>query len=128
MGADNVVVLAFALVVLLVFSAIFVEQMTPMFAKARFDELCRNYLLIAEANNGLTGNQQKKLSTELEEMGLQDIQIRIQARDQIARRGMMDLIVRCKYVYSSIGSLFDRTSKELAFHFERGFLARRIVE
>ncbi len=128
MGADNVVVLAFALVVLLLFSAVFVEYIAPMYKKAHFDEICRRYLLIAEANNGLTARQMNELRKEIEALGLTDITISTDFKDAVARRNIMTLDIECRYVYSTPAELLRRETKELIFKFARHFLARRIVE
>lgn len=128
MGVDNIVVTAFALVVLLLFSAVFIEHIAPMFAKARFDELCRSYLLVAEANNGLTRTQITQLGDELSKMGLVDITIKVDDKDSVARRKLMSLDVECKYVFHTMVDFLHRGEKELLFTFERHFMARRIVE
>lgn len=128
MGADNVVVLAFALVVLVLFSAVFVEYIAPMYKKAHFDEICRNYLLIAEANNGLTALQQERLLQEIESLGLTDVDINISSKDSVARRAIMSLDIECRYIYSSPAEFLRRETRELIFKFARYFVARRIVE
>lgn len=127
MGVDHVVVLAFALIFLLLFSALFVEQIAPMFKKAQFDELCRNYLLIAEANNGLTSKQKAELVKELESLGLDEIKIAVDDKDTIARRKELSLKVQGIYRLNVIVDFLRREERKIVFGFERHFLARRIV-
>lgn len=128
MNADNVVVMAICLAVLLVFLVVFVEHMAPMFMKARFDEVCRNYLLIAEANNGLDSAQRTRLKDELSSLGLKNISINVSEKDSVARRRIMQLEVECLYEYGSLVDLFKREDRNLSFVFDRRFLARRIVQ
>lgn len=128
MGTDHVVVLVFSLVILILFTAIIVDYISPMFLKTGFDELCRHYLLIAEAGNGLSKSQRKALEEELTAMGLKDIKINVAEQDTIARRKEYVLQIECKYSMNVMKKIFIRSTEELTFKFENGFLARRIVE
>ncbi len=128
MGIDNFVVLVFGLAVLVMFSAVFVEHISPMFSKARFDELCRDYLLRAEAQNGLSSSDIDALEEKLKNMGLEDIEIEVNTINSVARRNVMKLNVTCRYIYNAILNLQNREERNLVFSFERHFMARRIVE
>lgn len=128
MGTDNVVVLAFSLVILILFTAVIVDYISPMFLKTRFDELCRHYLLIAEANNGLSSSHRKELEKDLINLGLKDIRIKVDGQDTVARRKEYILSVECKYAMNVMKQIFVRGSEDLVLKFENGFLARRIVE
>lgn len=128
MGTDYVVVLAFSLVILILFAVIIVDYIAPMFLKTRFDDLCRHYLLIAEANNGLSKRHRQSLKEELEKMGLRDIKITVDEQDTISRRKEYLLKVECKYSMNIMKQVWVRNAEEFVFKFENGFLARRIVE
>lgn len=128
MGVDQVVVLAVVLSVLMMFFALSVEYMVPMFQKIKFDQICRDYLIRSEANNGLTYKQIAELKNRLEESGLREVQIRFSEKDEVARREIMTFSVRALYTMYGIVDLFRRDTRVLHFHFERDFYARRIVE
>lgn len=128
MGTDHVVVLSFSLVVLILFTVIIVDYIAPLFLKTRFDDLCRHYLLIAEASNGLSKKHRQTLEEELEKLGLQDIKITVKEQDTIARRKEYLLRVECRYDMNVMKQIWIRSTEEVVFKFENGFLARRIVE
>lgn len=128
MGVDQVVVLAVVLSVLMMFFALTVEYLVPMFQKTMFDQLCRDYLILAEANNGLTKQQVVEFKTKLENYGLRNIQIQFSEKDEIARREIMTFSVRAVFTMHGIVDLFQREDRNLPFTFERDFMARRIVE
>lgn len=128
MGVDQVVVLAVVLSVLMMFFAVSVDYLIPMFQKTMFDQLCRDYLIIAEANNGLTQQQVSEFKARLESSGLGEIQIRFSEKDQVARREVITFSVRAVYSIHGIVDLFRRDTRRFPFQFERDFIARRIVE
>lgn len=128
MGVDQVVVLAVVLSVLMMFFALSVEYMVPMFQKTMFDQMCRDYLILAEANNGLTHKQVAEFKNRLEKSGLREVEIHFSEKDEVARRDIMTFSVRALYAMYGIVDLFRRDTRVLHFHFERDFFARRIVE
>ncbi len=128
MGIDHFLVMGVGIAILVVFSAVFVEYISPMFSKAQFDEICRDYLLRAEASNGLSASDIESLEESLEKMGLEDIEIDISETNSVARRSVMKISIRCHYIFNAIVDLGSRKEKDLVFSFERHFMARRIVE
>ncbi len=128
MGIDHLLVMGVGLAILVVFSAVFVEYISPMFSKAHFDEICRDYVLRAEAENGLSSSDRKSLEEKLEKMGLENIEIDITEINSVARRSVMKISIKCHYIFNAIVDLGSRKEKDLVFSFERHFMARRIVE
>lgn len=122
MNIGEVIVTGACIILIVVSLVIGIEHITPMLVKGSFDQICRSYMLIAEAHNGLTTDDIKMLEQELTEKGLKDIAIHFPARDMSKRGKLMHCEVSCDY------ESWGHMRKPIRFVYRTSFLARRIVE
>lgn len=128
MGTDQVLVFAVLLAVLVSFTVMGIEFIAPIITKSGFDHLCRDYMLIAEANNGLSSSHKKKFEEKLADIGVEQITVNVAGEGSVKRREILNFEVRAVFRYSGLHSLFERKAKEIKFNFRKSFLARIIEE
>lgn len=128
MGTDQVIVATVILAVIVVFTIISIEYMSPMFIKLAFDRVCRDYLLIAEANNGLSLLHKKQLEEKLLDLGLESVSIKAPAEGSVTRRSLMTVNISGRLEHSNFVALFKREKRSISLNFDRSFLTRLIVE
>ena len=114
-------------IVLAIFVALF-DMILPIIVKGQFDDLCRNYLLLSESQNGLYDEDILKLKVALEELGINDLTVTAQEKHEVTRGEMHAFEVLGVYRYYRMQSIFKREQIELPFKFKGDFLARKIVQ
>lgn len=127
MGIDQVVVIAFTIVVFLALFVFSIDLLDPWIAKLAFDEVCRMYILLAESNNGLTDVMKQELESELANLSLMEVTIGCDDSGNIKRGERSELEVEASYTTRRFASLFKRETQSIRFFFRQSFVARRIV-
>lgn len=128
MGIDQVLVIGVVLVLILAIFVSLFDMVLPIIVKGQFDDLCRNYLLLSESQNGLDHADIVKLKLELGELGISDLDISYQEKHEVTRGGIHAFEVSGLYKYSKMQTIFKREQVELPFKFKRDFIARKIVQ
>lgn len=128
MGIDQVLVMGIVLVlVLAIFVALF-DMILPLIIKGQFDDVCRNYLLLSESQNGLDSEDIVQLKIELEDLGIEALNFSYHEKHEITRGGIHAFEVQGVYRYFKLQTIFKREAVELPFVFKRDFIARKIVQ
>ncbi|HAS72956.1 MAG TPA: hypothetical protein DCS67_02295 [Clostridiales bacterium UBA8960] len=104
-----------------------IDLLSPLFFKWEFDEICRMYLLMAEANNGLSVAMRTELERALDELDLTEITIVCDDYGALKRGNVSAMEVQATFGSNQFVSLFNRTEKKVRFVFKQNFLARKIV-
>jgi hypothetical protein len=127
MNIDQVIVLGFTLVIFMAVFVFSIDLLSPLFFKWEFDEICRMYLLMAEANNGLSVAMRTELERALDELDLTEITIVCDDYGALKRGNVSAMEVQATFGSNQFVSLFNRTEKKVRFVFKQNFLARKIV-
>jgi len=127
MGIDQVVVIGVLIIILMALFVTAIDYLIPVIIKIEFDSICRNYVLIAEAQNGLTFDDIEKLKSEIEALGLTPITVNIGLINESKRGSINAFQVESIYQNNYFISLFKRGQNEIRFIFEQDFLSRKII-
>lgn len=128
MGIDQIVVAAVLIAALFSVFVLCVEFVLPLFTKLAFDQVCRDYLLVAEMNNGLAADEVVAFRDHIASLGLRDIRIDVSGPGQVKRGDWIWIKVSAMLDRSRLTGLFQRDEESLTLRYLRRFLARRIVE
>lgn len=127
MGIDQVVVMGVLIVVLMALFVMTFDFMLPMLTKLQYDAICRKYVLIAEASNGLSEHEVNALKNELTQLGMKEIDVTCGGPNQVKRGEKNEFKVEADYAASWFISLFRREEKIQKMVFQQSFLSRKIV-
>lgn len=127
MSIDQVVVIAFTIVIFLALFVFSIDLLDPLMTKLDFDEVCRMYVLIAESNNGLDNAMKEALIRDLERMRFEEITIECEGVGVLKRGDISELEVEASYKTSRFATLFRRERQSVRFSFKQSFIARKIV-
>lgn len=127
MSIDQVVVIAFTIVIFLALFVFSIDLLDPLITKLDFDEVCRIYVLLAESNNGLDNSMKEALRQDLEKMNFEDISVSCEGVGLLKRGDISALEVEASYKTSRFTSLFKRETQSIRFLFKQSFIARKIV-
>ncbi|MDO4799324.1 MAG: hypothetical protein Q4A52_02260 [Bacillota bacterium] len=128
MGIDQIVVAAVLIAALFSVFVLCVEFVLPLFTKLAFDQICRDYLLVAEMNNGLATDDVDTFQERLASLGLRDVRIDVSGPGEVKRGDWIRIKVSAMLDRSRLTGLFQRGEESLTLSYQRRFLARKIVE
>ncbi|MDN5352927.1 MAG: hypothetical protein PWQ12_1848 [Clostridiales bacterium] len=124
---EQTVIFAVTLVVLVAIVTGLMGFAVPLYAQLRFDHICREYHLMAEAQNGLTDSDALELTTALESIGVESVAIEVPEADLSKRGTIQSLHVEGVYFYVMPVGLFIREKKAFPLFYEGPFLSRSVV-
>lgn len=127
MSIDQIVVLGFTLVIFIAVFVFSIDIMAPLIIKLEFDEICRMFILLAEANNGMTDTMRMDLESALHEINLTDISIMCDDYGTLKRGNISEMEVEATFRSNQFLTLFKRSEKQVRFIFKQNFFARKIV-
>lgn len=127
MGVDQVVVTGVTIVILMTLFVMAFDYLIPVVLKIEFDAICRNYVLVAEAQNGLSSEDITKLKGEIEALGLLFLNLNCSEINASKRGSINAFRVEGIYQNKHFISIFERDYQEIQFIFEQEFLSRKIV-
>lgn len=128
MGIEQVLIMGVVLVIVFALFVVLFDMIMPLVVKGQFDDVCRTYLLLSEAQNGLEYAEIEKLTLELEQIGIGDLELSYRKKHEVVRGGIHAFEVLGIYRYDKMQTLFKREQVELVFKFKRDFIARKIVQ
>ena len=127
MGMDQVVVMGVLIIVLITLFVMTFDFLVPLMTKLEYDAVCRKYMLLAEAHNGLRATDKADLEMELIDMGLAEINIECGLQNQMKRGEKNEFRVESTYASSWFTTLFKRSEKQQKMVFHQTFMARKII-
>jgi hypothetical protein len=127
MGVDQTVVMGVTIVVLLALFVMAFDFVIPMILKFEFDTICREFILLSEAQNGLSVEDYQRLMMAIEQLGLVENQIEYGKIGEVKRGEVHVFKVEGTYMHKRLSSLFSRSDQEIKFIFKQDYLARKIV-
>lgn len=127
MDIDQVIVIGILIVVIMAVFVSVIELATPIIKKIEFNAICRNYSLIAEAENGLSDETLHSLETDLKSSGYENIRIQSDKNNSVMRGNKSILIVEVAYKTSKLVNLFNKVDEWIEFRYAQNFIARKIV-
>lgn len=127
MGVDQAVVFGVLIVILMVLLVSVFDFAEPLLLRGQFDEVCRQYVLCAEAGNGLKPAEIEDLRQALEALNIQSISFEGSQMTTVERGKFYTFRVSGTYEMHKRTALFTRTSVPVELVFERQFLARRVI-
>lgn len=127
MGIDQTIVFCFTLVVCIFLMAVMIESVMPLYLKLQFDNICRNYSLIIEANNGLSEAEEEEFRKKLIDMDL-NVEKLSCTRPHKTKKGDWILleVEGIKEMNSSVG-LFKREVKAYRYSFIQDIVSTRAI-
>lgn len=127
MGIEQAIVTGVAIVIVIVLFLIFMDYLHPLYIQHQFQEICRMYVLIAEAENGLSSNAYKNLKYDLEEIGVKVIEMNIDVIGSVKRLDQINFKVRGEVFVAGFKSLYEREEKAVELLYEASQIARRVL-
>lgn len=127
MNIDQIVVIGILIVIIMAVFVSVIELAVPMLKKIEFNTICRNYLLIAESENGLSNEMQQNFIKDLRDKGYEGILIQADLKDSVMRGKLSILNVEASFKIYKIVGLFNKVSETVIYRFNQGFIARKIV-
>ncbi len=103
------------------------DFLVPLMTKLEYDAVCRKYMLLAEAHNGLRATDEAEMEMELTNMGFDEVIIECGSQNQLKRGEKNEFRVESTYNSSWFFTLFKRSEKQQKMVFHQTFMARKIV-
>ncbi len=127
MGIDQVLVFCIILVIGLFFFVTMTDYMIPVYLKLEFDSICRDYVLLIEAQNGLDENQKNALKQELTDMDISISSITCSSPGTIKKGDWIVFSVEGEFSRSMIKTLFSREEETYAFRFKQNVVSSKVT-
>ncbi|MDH8679201.1 hypothetical protein QE109_13675 [Fusibacter bizertensis] len=127
MNIDQIVVMGVVIVIVMTIFVSMVELVIPTIKKLEFDATCRNYLLLAEAQNGLDNTSVDALKERLNELGFSDVIVNAHHQNVVMRGNLYSVDVEGIYHQPKLLGLFKRVEAQITLKFEQSYLARKII-
>ncbi|GAB6107473.1 hypothetical protein [Fusibacter bizertensis] len=127
MNIDQIMVIGIVIVIVMSIFVSLIDYTIPILKKLEFDSACRNYMLLAESQNGLENVDIDALNQNLLELGFDEITITAQKQNTVLRGDLYAIKIEASYNQKKILSIFKRVDSKLGFMFEQNYLARKIV-
>ena len=121
------VVMGVLIIVLIALFVMTFDFLVPLMTKLEYDAVCRKYMLLAEAHNGLRAIDKTDLEMELKDLGFVDIVVECGSHNQLKRGEKNEFKVESTYASSWFFTLFKRSDKQQKMVFHQTFMARKII-
>ncbi|MBM7560977.1 hypothetical protein [Fusibacter tunisiensis] len=126
MAVDQAVVTGVVIVIIVVLFMMFLDLLSPLILQHEFKACCRPYVFMAESENGLSLNDQKRLKEALTQLGIKNIELSIAEKGTSKRMTVIPFSVKGEIHIDGFKSLFEREQRVLEIQFEATQIARRI--
>lgn len=127
MGIEQTIVTGIALIIVISLFLAFMDYLHPIYLRHQFQEICRAYVFIAEAGNGLSLTEYNNLKSDLEEMGVHVLEMNIAMKGTVKRLSGINFKVKGEVFVTGFRSIFEREPKSFELNYETNQIARRIV-
>lgn len=127
MNIDQIVVIGVVMVVIMSLFVSMIDYVIPTLKKMEFDATCRNYILLAESQNGLEDIDIDELKLRLQELGFEEIEVAAQKQNSVVRGNLYVLNIEAIYNQKKVMNIFKRIDEKVFFKFTQSYLARKIV-
>jgi len=104
-----------------------VELLIPISIKADMSRVCRKYQIDVENQGGLSIEQQNQLISDLEEIGLVDVDVSVPEIDTGKFGEDIEFHVKGNFHHSRIISIFNRAKEILSMDYRLITKVRRVV-
>lgn len=126
MNVSNIIVLSVVLIILLLFTVFLVELFIPINMKYEMNNICRSYLFEIQEDGKLSVDNELKIKSKLEKLGLTNIEIIIIASgtkfgDEI------DYIVQCNFNHKILNKFLKREKESIVMKYERKLTIKNIT-
>ncbi len=125
MDVGSIIILAFIIVFIVIFTTYSLELFIPIHLKFEVNGICRSYIYEIEANGFLKEESKEDLITKLESLGLTDITIDISGDKGYGN--YTNVLINSKYPFNKIVGIFQREDREIQFRYARKLFNRKIV-
>lgn len=127
MDISQTVVTGIVIVIIVCISAATMTLVLPLYSEYTFSNICRNYGLVMETENGLSDANRQNLEAELMQMGMVDVTIEAPNPFEVSFNTMMPFKVKGTMNHDFFASIFERKKRALIFHFETNVLSRKVA-
>lgn len=125
--AVKAIVTGVLLILMVILMVNFTEYFLPLSVKADLDMLCRSALLRMENAGRMSKDEMNALETELEKIGLTNINFSENSLSYVKQGGKLTLRVEGDYTYNRITSLFKREDVTVHMVYDKTTMSRRLV-